>query len=160
MTKNLLSISDLSKKEILDLIEFARNFKNEDGSDSEIGNLHLGISNVENVRPHPDPEGVGPYQLSSGVRTTRAWVLVDEDDSQDRILEAAEKRGATILWKEHYWFEFNGLSSSFIDPWGNQINLWSKPDGFIEDFDSHKVLGSPDLPPHWTSEGGSEVQQV
>ena len=32
MTKNLLSISDLSKKEILDLIEFARNFKNEDGS--------------------------------------------------------------------------------------------------------------------------------
>ena len=32
MTKNLLSVSDLSKKEILDLIEFARNFKNEDGS--------------------------------------------------------------------------------------------------------------------------------
>jgi aspartate carbamoyltransferase catalytic subunit len=32
MTKNLISISDLSKKEILDLIEFARNFKNEDGS--------------------------------------------------------------------------------------------------------------------------------
>ena len=135
-------------------------FKNEDGSDSEIGNLHLGISNVENVRPHPDPEGAGPHQLSSGVRTTRAWVLVDEDDSQDRILEAAEKLGARILWKDHYWFEFNGLSSSFIDPWGNQINLWSKPDGFIEDFDSHKVLGSPDLPPHWTSEGGSEVQQV
>ncbi len=95
--------------------------------------------------------------MSSGVRTTRAWVLVDEDDSQDRILEAAEKRGATILWKEHYWFEFNGLSSSFIDPWGNQINLWSKPVGFIEDFDSHTVLGRPDLQPHWTSESGSEV---
>ena len=32
MSKNLLSISDLSKKEILDLIEFAKNFKQDDGS--------------------------------------------------------------------------------------------------------------------------------
>ena len=32
MSKNLLSISDLSKKEILDLIEFAKNFKQYDGS--------------------------------------------------------------------------------------------------------------------------------
>ena len=32
MTKNLLSISDLSKKEILDLIEFAKNFKQDDSS--------------------------------------------------------------------------------------------------------------------------------
>jgi len=31
MTKNLLSINDLSKKEILDLIEFANNFFNEEG---------------------------------------------------------------------------------------------------------------------------------
>jgi aspartate carbamoyltransferase catalytic subunit len=32
MTKNLLSITDLSKQEILDLIEFARNFKTDNGS--------------------------------------------------------------------------------------------------------------------------------
>jgi len=32
MNKSLLSINDLSKQEILDLIEFARNFKNDDGS--------------------------------------------------------------------------------------------------------------------------------
>ena len=32
MNKNLLSISDVSKKEILDLIEFAKNFKQDDGS--------------------------------------------------------------------------------------------------------------------------------
>ena len=31
MAKNLLSINDLSKKEILDLIEFANNFFNEEG---------------------------------------------------------------------------------------------------------------------------------
>ena len=32
MTKNLLSINDLPKQEMLDLIEFARNFKSDDGS--------------------------------------------------------------------------------------------------------------------------------
>jgi len=32
MNNNLLSISDLSKKEILDLIEFAKNFKQDDGT--------------------------------------------------------------------------------------------------------------------------------
>ena len=32
MNRNLLSLNDLSKKEILELIEFAKNFKLEDGS--------------------------------------------------------------------------------------------------------------------------------
>ena len=68
-------------------------------------------------------------------------------DDRKLVKKALEKMGVNLLER--------GLN--FIDPWGNQINLWSKPDGFIEDFDSHKVLGSPDLPPHWTSEGGSEV---
>lgn len=127
-------------------------FTNQDGSDSEINNLHLGIFNVENARPHPNPAGAEPRSLNAGSRTTRAWVLVSEEDSQERILETAERLGATVLWRYHYWYEFNGLNSSFIDPWGNQINLWSKPDGFIEDFDSHTVLGDPDLPTHWTRE--------
>ena len=126
--------------------------KNEDGSDSEIQNLPLGIFNVENARPDPDPGGSDPRSVSKGTRTTRAWILVSEDDSQDRILDTAERLGATILWKNHYWREFNGLSGSFRDPWGNQINLWSKPDGFIEDYDSHVVVGDPELPDHWTSE--------
>ena len=60
----------------------------------------------------------------------------EEEDSQDRILETAEELGAKILWKDHYWHEFNGLNSSFIDPWGNQIMLWTKPEGFIEDYDT------------------------
>ena len=30
-----------------------QNFLNPDGSQSEIGNLHLGIHNSQNVRPHP-----------------------------------------------------------------------------------------------------------
>src|SRR6202020_874063 len=33
------------------------NFPNPDGSDSEIGNLHLGIFDAANARPHPTPEG-------------------------------------------------------------------------------------------------------
>ena len=32
MNKSLLSINDLSKQEILDLIKFAQNFKNDDGT--------------------------------------------------------------------------------------------------------------------------------
>src|SRR5580692_12558296 len=36
------------------------NFLNPDGSESEIGNLHLGIFNAANARPHPDPNGVAP----------------------------------------------------------------------------------------------------
>src|SRR5947199_118508 len=42
------------------------NFKNPDGSESQIGKLHLGIFNVANARPHPNPEGVEPRTLAKG----------------------------------------------------------------------------------------------
>jgi predicted enzyme related to lactoylglutathione lyase len=54
------------------------------------------------------------------------WVLVSPDDSVDRILSTAEKLGAEILWRDHYWKEFNGINAGFRDPWGNEINLWIK----------------------------------
>src|SRR5262245_2059250 len=41
------------------------NFINPDGSESEIGNLHLGIFNTANARPHPNPQGVGPHNLAT-----------------------------------------------------------------------------------------------
>lgn len=103
-----------------------QNFLNPDGSQSEIGNLHLGIGNVANLRPHPDPEGVAPRELSSAGRKARIWILVSDDDSHERILQAAEERGAKILWKDHYWKEFNGYNHAFEDPWGNEIVLWVK----------------------------------
>ena len=103
-----------------------QNFLNPDGSQSEIGNLHLGIGNVGNLRPHPEAEGVGPRSLSEGGRKARIWILVSDDDSEDRILQAAEERGATILWRDHYWKEFNGYNHAFQDPWGNEIVLWVK----------------------------------
>lgn len=103
-----------------------QNFLRSDGSASDIGNLHLGIYNSNNARPHPDPEGVEPREVASGGRTVRVWILVSDDDTQDRILDTAEKLGATILWRNHYWKEFNGFNGAFLDPWGNTIVLWTK----------------------------------
>ncbi len=103
-----------------------QNFLLSDGTQGPTGNLHLGIFNVNNARPHPSPEGAEPRKLSRDGRTARTWILVSDDDSQERILAAAERLGASILWKMHYWKEFNGYNSAFIDPWGNTLVLWTK----------------------------------
>lgn len=115
-------------------------FLNPDGSQSEIGNLHLGIGNCANFRPHPDPAGIGPREMSPGGRKARVWIMISDDDSADRILGTAEKLGATILWRDHYWKEFNGYNYCFVDPWGNEILLWGKAG---ED---------PQIPEHFTRE--------
>lgn len=101
-------------------------FKNKDGTDSAIGNLHLGIFDAANARPHPEPAGVEPRTLSAGGRKPRIWVLIGDEDSPERILGKAEELGATILWRNHYWREFNGYNHAFADPWGNEIVLWGK----------------------------------
>ena len=102
------------------------NFLKGDGTESEIGNLHLGIFKADNARPHPDPAGVEPRSLSDGGRKPRVWILVGEGQSDAEILEKAAKRGARILWRNHYWKEFNGYNHAFRDPWGNEIILWGK----------------------------------
>ncbi|MCW5770721.1 MAG: VOC family protein [Rhodospirillaceae bacterium] len=102
------------------------NFLNKDGSESEIGNLHLGIFDAKNARPHPNPAGVEPRTLAREGRKARVWILIGDGDSADRILAAAEARGAKILWRDHYWKEFNGYNHAFADPWGNEIVLWGK----------------------------------
>jgi predicted enzyme related to lactoylglutathione lyase len=116
------------------------NFKNPDGTDSEIGNLHLGIFDAADVRPHPVAGGIEPRTLSREGRKARIWVLISDDDSAERILSTAERLGAEILWRDHYWAEFNGLNHAFRDPWGNEILLWGKagkppviPDGFTRE---------------------------
>src|SRR5215203_3952391 len=67
-----------------------------DGSPSEVGNLHLGFGAVQNMRPHPEPAGTEPRELSKGGRTMRLWVLVGDDDTEDAILDRAAAHGATI----------------------------------------------------------------
>ena len=101
-------------------------FQNKDGTDSQIGNLHLGVFDANNARPHPSPEGVEPRTLSAEGRKARIWVLVSDDDSHERILSTAEKLGGKVLWRDHYWAEFNGYNHAFADPWGNEIILWGK----------------------------------
>ena len=102
------------------------NFRHKDGTESQIGNLHLGIFRAANARPHPKPEGADPRDLGRTGRKARIWILVSDDDTPDRILDTAGKLGATILWRDHYWKEFNGYNHAFRDPWGNEIVLWGK----------------------------------
>ena len=117
-----------------------QNFLNPDGSQSEIGNLHLGIGKVSNLRPHPNDDGVEPRHIATDGRKPRIWILISDDDSADRILQAAQDRGAKLLWRDHYWKEFNGYNHAFVDPWGNEIVLWGKagenpqiPDNFTRE---------------------------
>lgn len=102
------------------------NFPKSDGTDSEIGNLHIGIFKAANARPHPESDGVAPRDLSRDGRKARIWILVGDDQSVDDILGRAVERGAEILWRNHYWKEFNGFNHAFRDPWGNEIILWVK----------------------------------
>jgi catechol 2,3-dioxygenase-like lactoylglutathione lyase family enzyme len=102
------------------------NFTNPDGSESEIGNLHLGIFNAGNARPHPNPDGVEPRSLATEGRKARVWIMVGDDQSHEDILQRALDRGAAELWRNHYWKEFNGFNHAFRDPWGNEIILWVK----------------------------------
>ncbi len=117
-----------------------QNFLNPDGSQSEIGNLHMGIFDAKNARPHPDPDGVEPRALSDGGRKARIWVLVSDDDDYERILDKAVELGAELMWKNHYWKEFNGYNHAFRDPWGNEIVLWGK------------AGENPDIPADYTRE--------
>ncbi|ODU20108.1 MAG: glyoxalase [Sphingomonas sp. SCN 67-18] len=103
-----------------------RNFLTSDGNEGPTGNLHIGIFNSANQRPHPNADSVGPRPLARGGAKARIWVLVSDDDSAEAILERATSRGATELWRNHYWKEFNGYNAAFEDPWGNEIVMWIK----------------------------------
>jgi predicted enzyme related to lactoylglutathione lyase len=91
-----------------------------------LGLYHLGIFKAENARPHPEQAGVEPRHLSTDGRKPRIWILVGDGQSADDIFEKATARGATVLWRKHYWKEFNGFNDAFRDPWGNEIVLWTK----------------------------------
>ena len=115
-------------------------FPNPDGSASEIKNLHMGIFAPDDPRPHPQVPAPAMTPLSDESARARIYILVSPDDSVERILSEAEARGATMLWRDHYWKEFNGYCHAFRDPWGTQIVLWVK------------AGEAPDLPAHYTRE--------
>jgi len=126
--------------EVFHRIVPGQNFQLDDGTQGPTGNLHMGIYNVANARPHPDPAGVAPRDLTPASRSPRVWILVSEDDSIDRIIDEAVSRGATLLWRDHFWAEFNGFNAAFEDPWGNTFVLWVK------------AGESPQIPDGWTDE--------
>ena len=115
-------------------------FPNKDGSESEVGNLQVGLFKAANARPHPDPEGVTPRYIAADGRRPRVWILVGEGHSDADILDKAARRGARILWRDHYWSQFNGYNSAFRDPWGNEIVLWTR------------AGPNPEVPPRFTRE--------
>src|SRR3546814_18631712 len=55
----------------------------------------------------------------------RVYILVDKDEEQEAIVGRAKENGATVDWELAWFGEFNGWSSSFTDPWGVQILLWT-----------------------------------
>lgn len=51
----------------------------------------------------------------------RIYVMVPDPPE---FLERAVGLGATVLWEERYWPEFEGRLAAFRDPWGTEIVLW------------------------------------
>jgi predicted enzyme related to lactoylglutathione lyase len=51
----------------------------------------------------------------------RIYVMVDDPPA---FLARAIERGATKLWDEVHWEEFDGRHAAFRDPWGIEIVLW------------------------------------
>lgn len=129
-----------------------QNFKVDDGTQGPTGNLHMGIANAANMRPHPDPAPPEPTHLSQGGRSIRAWILVSDDDSFERILDTAVRMGGTELWRNHFWTEFGGANAAFLDPWGNQLMLWQHLPDAEQDEQTHQVVGDYSVPDGWTVE--------
>lgn len=45
------------------------------------------------------------------------------DEPPDYLAKAVQL-GATVLWEERPWEEFNARYAAFRDPWGAEICLW------------------------------------
>lgn len=132
-----------------------QNFKLDDGTQGPTGNLHLGL--YVPTDPRPDPRqgadrDLPERRLFDGGRTTRAWILVSDDDQMDAIMDRAVAHGGTELWRRHFWKEFGGANASFLDPWGNQLMLWEHLEGIEQDPDTHELVGEATLPEGWTIE--------
>ena len=82
--------------------------------------LHLGLYNAQTQ--HPDPNGTSPPPRST--LEPRTYILVDAPPAT--YLDKAVALGATELWRDQWWEEFQGHHASFRDPWGNQIVMWWK----------------------------------
>lgn len=102
------------------------NMFDSDGNEMIIGNFYLGIYKVVNVCLYFDSEGVVFCEMVGLGCKVWVWILVSDDDSMDVILVCVEVKGVKLLWKDYFWYEFNGFNVVFEDLWGNEIILWGK----------------------------------
>jgi predicted enzyme related to lactoylglutathione lyase len=84
--------------------------------------LHIGLFSTSTQTPDPNPS---PAVARRGLQP-RTYILVD--DAPQAYLDKAVALGATALWGEAWWDEFNGYHAAFLDPWGNQIVVWEAKD--------------------------------
>jgi catechol 2,3-dioxygenase-like lactoylglutathione lyase family enzyme len=100
------------------------NYVNPDGSETQVGNLHMGAFRVDSAAPDPRPV---PYpDMTPSGPAPRIYILVGDDDTEQAILARARDRGAEILWEDLYWDEFKGFHGAFRDPWGTLVIVWTK----------------------------------
>ena len=106
------------------------NFKNPDGSDSEIGNLHIGIGNVKNLRPNPDPAGVDPgrYRQTPAHPGSGFWSakMIRLTGSWRRRRPAEQRRFGEIITGRNSMasmipFKTRGATRSFFGARAEQI---------------------------------------
>ena len=99
-------------------------FPLDDGTPSPIGNLHMGIYDVANAGRTPTRPASSP---PPGPRRSRRPRVDPGRRRRPRTHpRRAEQQGAKVLWRHHYWAEFNGFNGAFEDPWGNTVVLWTK----------------------------------
>jgi predicted enzyme related to lactoylglutathione lyase len=99
-------------------------FAGPDGQPSGVGNLHLGLFDSANPVPEPNTPPGHAGERPSGPQP-RVYILIGEDETQEDVLARAKDNGASIDWELAWFGEFNGWASSFTDPWGVQILLWT-----------------------------------
>ena len=118
-----------------------QHFLLDDGEPGPIGNLHMGIFNVANARPHPDPDGVEPRALA---RDGRQRAHLDPrqrrrqpgpDPRYCRAVGGQRSCGGTTTGRSS-----TGSTPRSSDPWGNTLILWTKGGD------------DPQIPEGWTRE--------
>ncbi|MGW1992943.1 VOC family protein [Embleya sp. NPDC001921] len=66
----------------------------------------------------------------------RIYVMVDEPPV---YLDKAVAAGASVLWEEKPWAEFEARYAAFRDPWGNEVVLWRDKGTYFTHGHAHQV---------------------
>jgi predicted enzyme related to lactoylglutathione lyase len=95
----------------------------DDGTSSGQRNLNMGAYSLDEPRPDPS-QRTGSLAPASGA-PVRVYIANPDRAEQKAVLDRAEEHGASVLWRDYYWKEFEGFHGAFRDPWGNQVILWT-----------------------------------